>query len=418
VGRVRRLTLTLAAFFALLVLAGPASASPYAQYGIQDDAWLQYGSGSLDERLQTLDELGVDIVRYTIDWRAVERSRGNRDWSSVDPILNGLRAHGIPAVVTIWGTPRWANGGRSANWAPNRAADFANFAAAAAKRYRHVKKWLIWNEPNQRRWLRPTSARTYVTKLLNPAYRSMHNVSRGVKIGAGVTAPRGAYKGLSPVDFIRGMRASRAKLDAYAHHPYPLRRQETPFAGGCDHCSTITMATLDRLLREVKRAWGNKRIWLTEYGYQTNPPDRALGVSRALQARYHAEASRKVHATPRVDMLIHYLYQDEPSVDRWQSGLMSVSGVAKPARRAFALPLAQASRRVVRTVLWGQVRPGSGRQRYILQQFRGGKWRSVGGARRTTARGYLTRTVRAGKGAKFRIWYPAYRLASPIVKIS
>ena len=413
----RRLTLTLAALLAMLVLSGPASPSPYAQYGIQDDAWLQYGDGSLDERLQTLDDLGVDIVRYTIDWREVEKRRGDRDWGAVDPILNGLRAHGISAVVTIWGTPRWANGGRSANWAPTRAADFANFAAAAAKRYRHVKKWLIWNEPNQRRWLRPTSARTYVTKLLNPAYRSMHNVSRGVKIGAGVTAPRGAYKGVSPVDFIRGMRASRAKLDAYAHHPYPLRRQETPNAGGCDHCTTITMATLDRLLREVKRAWGNKRIWLTEYGYQTNPPDRALGVSRALQARYHAEASRKVHATPRVDMLIHYLYMDEPSVARWQSGLMSISGAAKPARRAFSLPFTQVSRRGVRTVLWGQVRPGNGRQRYILQQFRGGKWRTVGGARRTTARVYLTRTVRAGKGAKFRIWYPAQSVASPLVKV-
>ena len=60
---------------------------------------------------------------------------------------------------------------------------------------------------------------------------------------------------------------------------------------------------------------------------------------------------------------------------------------------SFSLPFTQVSRRGVRTVLWGQVRPGNGRQRYILQQFRGGKWRTVGGARRTTARGYLTRTV-------------------------
>ena len=33
-----------------------------------------------------------------------------------------------------------------------------------------VKLWLVWNEPNQRRWLRPTTPQTYVTKLLNPAY--------------------------------------------------------------------------------------------------------------------------------------------------------------------------------------------------------------------------------------------------------
>ena len=414
---VRRLTLTLAAFFALLALSGPASASPYAQYGIQDDAWITYGPGTLESRLDTLDRLGVDLVRYTINWHEAEKRQGVREWGSADTVLRGLNAHGIDAVVTLYGTPRWANGGRSPNWAPTKGASFANFAVAAAKRYPFVKKWLIWNEPNQRRWLRPTTPRTYVKQLLNPAFYAMHRARPGIKVGGGVTAPRGAYRGVSPVGWIRGMRAHGARLDAYAHHPYPLGRGETPYAGGCGHCETITMATLDRLLREVARAWGGKRIWLTEYGYQTNPPDRALGVSRALQARYHAEASRRVYVTPRVDLLIHYLYQDEPTASRWQSGLISHGGTAKPALRAFSLPLAQVSRTGVRTVLWGQVRPERGRQRYILQQFRNGNWRSVGGVRRTTSRGYLTRTVRAGRGAKFRIWYPADRLASPLLSV-
>ena len=413
----RRLLLILSAFVAVLALSGPASASPYAQYGIQDDAWITYGPGTLESRLDTLDRLGVDIVRYTINWHEAEKRKGVREWGSADSVLRGLNAHGISAVVTLYGTPRWANGGRSPNWAPNKGAWFANFAVAAAKRYPFVQKWLIWNEPNQRRWLRPTTPRTYVKQLLNPAFYALHRTRRGIKVGGGVTAPRGAYRGVSPVDWIRGMRANRARLDAFAHNPYPLRRGETPSAGACGHCSTITMASLDRLLREVKRAWGGKRIWLTEYGYQTNPPDRLLGVSKTLQARYLAEASRRVHATPRVDMLIHYLYKDEPNAARWQSGLISAGGSSKPALRAFSLPLVQASRSGVRTVLWGQVRPRNGRQRYILQQFRGGKWRTVGGARRTSARGYLTRTVRAGRGARFRIWYPADKLASPLLKI-
>ncbi len=413
----RRLTLILAASFALLAVAGPASASPYAQYGIQDDAWLTYGPGTLDSRLDTLDDLGVDLVRFTINWHEVEKRRGVREWGGADTVLRGLRAHGIGAVVTLYGTPRWANGGRSPNWAPTKGASFANFAVAAAKRYPFVQKWLIWNEPNQRRWLRPTTPRAYVQKLLNPAFNAMHRSRRGIKVGGGVTAPRGAYRGVSPVDWIRGMRAAGARLDAYAHHPYPLRRGETPSAGGCAHCSTITMATLDRLLAEVKRAWGGKRIWLTEYGYQTNPPDRLLGVSPGLQARYLGEAARRVHGAPRVDMLIRYLYKDEPDVSRWQSGLTTVGGSPKPSLRAFSLPLVQVSRRGERTVLWGQVRPGKGRQRYILQQFRAGKWRTVGGTRRTSSRGYLTRTVRAGRGAKFRVWYPAGTLASPLLKI-
>ena len=178
------------------------------------------------------------------------------------------------------------------------------------------------------------------------------------------------------------MGAAGARLDAYAHNPYPLKPFETPSIGGCAHCETITMSTLERLQREVSRAFGSlKRIWLTEYGYQTSPPDRALGVSKALQARYVSEAAYRAFAARNVDMLIQYLYKDEPDVARWQSGYIAAGGSVKLSYRAAQLPLAQVSRVGVRTVLWGQVRSGSGPQRYMLQQFRDGGWRSVGGGR-------------------------------------
>jgi len=412
-----RLILVLALVCGVLAFGGTASASPYAQFGVQDDAWLLHGPGTVEERIAELDSFGVEIVRFTLDWSEIEQRRGKHEWGGADAVLEGLREQGIAAVVTLYGAPRWANGGRAKNWAPLRGADFARFADAAASRYWWVKKWLIWNEPNQRRWLRPTTPHTYVTKLLNPAYVALHRATWRAQVGAGVTAPRASRGGVSPVDWIRGMRAAGARLDAYAHHPYPLSRFETPSEGGCRYCETITMATLGRLQYEVKRAWGAKRIWLTEYGYQTNPPDRALGVSLAQQAAFLGEASRRVHATPRVDMLIHYLYKDEPNLARWQSGLMSVRGAAKPSRRAFPLPLTQVSRTGVRTVLWGQVRPRSGRQRYVLQQFRGSRWFAVGPSRLTTPRGYLLRTVSAGKGAKFRLWYPRDGITSPILVV-
>ena len=51
------------------------------------------------------------------------------------------------------------------------------------------------------------------------------------------------------------------------------------------------MATLDRLLDETRRAFGARtRVWLTELGFQTNPPDRILGVGWGTQARFVAEA--------------------------------------------------------------------------------------------------------------------------------
>ena len=68
------------------------------------------------------------------------------------------------------------------------------------------------------------------------------------------------------------------------------------------------------------------------------------------------------------------------------------------------LPLAQLSHRDDVASLWGQVRPRSGPQPYLLQRSDGVRWRPVGGVAVTGARGFLTREVYAPRGAKFRIW--------------
>ena len=76
VGRLLLLAATVAAF---LACSAPAEASPYVRYGLQDDAWLVYGPGKLDERIAELDRIGVDLVRFTINWNAVEKVRGKRE---------------------------------------------------------------------------------------------------------------------------------------------------------------------------------------------------------------------------------------------------------------------------------------------------------------------------------------------------
>jgi hypothetical protein len=307
--------------------------------------------------------------------------------------------------VTLLGAPRWANGGRSFNSAPLGRHSFADFAHATARRYPWVQKWTIWNEPNQARWLRPTSAAVYVDRLLNPAYAELHAAIPGARVAGGVTAPRaGAGGGRSPVDWIRAMGAAGARLDAYAHHPYPLRpMDETPWSGGCPHCSTITMADLERLIREVRRTFGPTRIWLTEYGYQTNPPDRVLGVSPAAQASYVADSARRAFLAPYVEMLIQFLVLDETRAGGWQSGLFTDRGIVKAAYWAFRIPVTQVYRRASEVDLWGQIRPGSGRQPYRMQLRERGRSRWVGGLRWTDERGFLAVTIRAGAGSLLRV---------------
>ena len=400
----RRLWTLLAAIFVAATAATSAFAGASVSYGIQDDAWLRYGPGTVEERVATLQGLGLDVVRVTVRWDAIEKEQDTFDWDSTDAVLEQLDAAGIDAVVTLYGTPEWANGGKGPNVAPIRGADFAAFAGAAADRYPFVHRWTIWNEPNQRRWLSTASPAQYVTRLLNPAYVAIHAASLSSKVAGGVTAPRAGAGGLSPVAFIRGMGSSGARLDAYAHHPYSLAPKETPWSGGCDHCETITMATLDRLVTETRKAFKRPvRLWLTELGYQSNPPDRLLGVAPAQQASYIAAAAYKAWATPRVDLLIQYLYRDEPTTDRWQSGLVSVGGATKLALGGFEAPLAQTSRKGATTAVWGTIRRGTGVRDYRLQRLTSAGWRPVGGVQRTRADGTLQRAVTAKAGTKLRL---------------
>jgi hypothetical protein len=398
---------------ASVVYAARADASPYIQYGVQDDAWLIGGPGTFDERLAQVKALGVDVVRINVRWREVAARRPAKPsqhtdpayrWDAPDVLLHGLRRHGIAPVVTLVGTPRWANGNRAASWAPKAPSSFANFAFAAAQRYPWVRRWVIWNEPNKYWQLRPTNSRTYVRMLLNPAYDALKRANRRNQVGGGVTAPRGGTGSVTPVNWLRGMRLNRARFDAYAHHPYPTTRGETPMAGSCRRCTSLTMANLERLLTEVRRAWGTrKRIWLTEYGYQTNPPDRALGVSPARQARYLGEAAMRAYRAPRVDLLIHFLVRDEQHVGRWQSGLFTFGNRPKLSAAAFPLPVAQLARKGAVATLWGQVRPGVGRQSYRIRYKRAGRWVWLGRTRTTSARGFWTVRARLPRGTGVQV---------------
>ena len=156
---------------------------------------------------------------------------------------------------------------------------------------------------------------------------------------------------------------------------------------------------------EVSRAWGGKRIWLTEYAYQTNPPDRFSGVTPGRQARLLGQAALRAYRAPRVDMLIQYLVRDEPQLGGWQSGLYTFAMRPKPAVAGFSLPLAVAGRSGGAVVLWGQVRPGAGAHSYRVQTRAPGRgWSWAGGTRRTTSRGFVSLRVSLPKGSSVRLW--------------
>jgi hypothetical protein len=408
---------------AVAVTAASAQASSGAQFGIQDDAWLMYGPGTLAQRLTTLDNLGVGLVRLTLRFDEVApkkpaspRSPDGYDWGVFGETLDALHAQNMPVLITLYGSPRWANGGRSPASLPT--SGFGNFAYAAAKRFPWVHLWTAWNEPNSRTFAVPVSPSLYVHEVLNPAYAALHQASAANKVGGGVTSPRKTPSGMGPLAFMEGMRAAHARLDAYAQNPYPVDKFETPSHTSCETCETLTMAKLPEIRAAVTRNFGAKPVWLTEYGYQTDPPDALLGVSYALQAAYIGQAAYRVWAQTGVTLLIQFLIRDEPSLGGWQSGLFTAGGTAKLSYHAFALPLVEVSRHGSSVDLWGQVRPGSGPRDYAIQRAAAGGWATVGGTRRTGRGGTFLRTLTLPAGARVRLWAPGIDWASPPIKLS
>ncbi len=396
-----------------VVAPGVATSAPGISYGLTDDAWLASGPGTVESRVATLNGLGVQVVRFTVRWDQVAPTEPADptdpqdpayDWSTPSSVLDALHARGIDVVLQLDGAPSWSNGGKPSNYVPTSARSFGAFATAAAREYPWVEKFQIWNEPNQARWLRPTTPSLYVTRLLNPAYAAIHATTSEARVAGGGTAPRGSTGGVSPLAWITGMHRAHARLDVYAHNPYPLdpKRESPLHAPACKTCTTVTMATLTRLERLVDVYFPRARIWLTEYGYQSNPPDRLLGVTPALQARYVSEGAYAAYRAPRVDLLIHFLYRDEPTVARFQSGLVTLRNAPRPALAAFELPLAETARTGSTTSVWGQLRAPDVGSVAVLERRGEASWTSF--ARVSVgARGYFHWRGRLPRGSVVRV---------------
>ena len=321
-----------------------------------------------------LKSLRAGMVRVTIDWSQVARRRpaapadpadSAYNWSAVDNVVTHAAKNKVRVLAAIFGTPRWAGAGK--NRLPRRITDLRLFAFAAATRYSgtfevgegdsletlpSIRYWLAWNEPNNPVFLkpqwkrvrgswRPQSAFDYA-KICNAVWSGVHSTGLGgEKVGCGATGPRGndaprsSRASTSPLVFIQWLRrAGLKRLDAYAHHPYYGSRLEKPTTVP-KSTKAATLGNIGTLIRQVNRSFGRKRIWITEYGYQTRPPDRAFGVPYTLQAKYVHQAYALAKKTRRIDMLIWFLIRDERRLSGWQSGVVTVGGKRKPAFRAF-----------------------------------------------------------------------------------
>lgn len=337
-----------------------------------------------------------------------------------------------------------------------------------------VDFWSIWNEPNHPGWLTPqwlpdprggtlpllpAAARIY-RDLMDAGWTALQASGHGSDtVLLAETAPRGLNdrgltRAIRPLEFIRELycldrayrpfqgeeaqvRGCPGTRDAFvsahpglfnatgwAHHPYALEQGPEDSDPQRDN---VVLADLPRLTRTLDRIFsvhGQARrlpVWLTEYGYQTDPPDPTLGIPWSRHAAYLNHAEYLAFRNPRVMSMAQFLLVDDgplrqfpPSDPRYwgtfQSGLRTSDGRNKSAYAAYQRPIHATRSRVRRgaTVrIFGQLRSAANGSSLTAQlQFRTARsrrYRKVRTVRTSNPRGFMLARVRPRQSGWYRL---------------
>ena len=294
-------------------------------------------------------------------------------WNTYPGAVNAIIAAGMRPYLSIGAhAPRWAtNGsGRPGTGRPS-AKEFGLFAQAVGRQFPNVHIWSMWNEPNLYSWLSPQRTRgvpqspSIYRKLYLAGHAGLSATGHGGdRILLGELMPRGgtSSKKIRPLVFLRELvcldsnyrqyrgRAARARgcgkvgripTSGLAYHPYTLRGgpaiHDGPGDAAIGELSRVTKV-LDALGRRGKLP-RKLPLWITEFGYQTSPPDPIFGVRLKRAAAFMDTSEFIAFRDPRIASYSQYTLKDEPPRSdgrpfsrwsTWQSGLRFGNGRPKP----------------------------------------------------------------------------------------
>lgn len=239
--------------------------------------------------LDLIQAAGFKFIRMDFGWTAIEKRKGEYDWSAYDDLLGNLDARGLrPVFILDYSHGLYEETVTNQNPVthhiqhtvaapqhPESVAAYARWAAASARHYhgRHVI-WEIWNEPNIQFWSPKPDAEQYATLAVAAA-----KAIRETEPTASVVAPASST---FPWEFIETLFKAGALeyLDAVSAHPYrnPHRPPETAAAD-----FQKLRELIDRYAPAERR--GKIPILSGEWGYSSFSKGVSLETQAAFAAR-------------------------------------------------------------------------------------------------------------------------------------
>jgi hypothetical protein len=418
-----------AAGLAALLLATAASAAIAEQpleTSIQEPA--VFGSaGTSSLALTRIARADATWVKLDISWKdiaprgsvkpsgfdAADPASSRYSWKSLDAIVRRAAARGLKSFLTISEAPEWAErpaGGRAGTNNPDPA-ELARFAQAVAVRYSgtfdglpRVTAFEVWNEVNASFFFQPQrdAAKTDVSpglyrQMVNQVATAIHAVRADNLVVAGALFPFTAdsphVQAIAPLRFMRELfcldsrlhpagSCPPVQLDVWSHHPYTTGSPEH-HAASADNVSIRELPKMQTILRA---AVAQHRIvsstpvsfWVTEYGWDSNPPD-PKGVPIRLLARWVSDSLFRMWSAG-VTLASWFRLRDAGS-EPYRSGFYfrCDQGIgcdrAKLTLDAFRFPFV-AFRSRGRIFVWGRI-PDKRQIKVLVERYYEGAWAQV-----------------------------------------
>jgi hypothetical protein len=215
--------------------------------------------------LDKLKSTHIGWLRRGLGWDRVERVKGQYDWTEYDQFVDQAKAHGFKVMAILLDTAPWATRDKSlanTKQAHKQVPDpksWNEFVTAAVKHYRgRVDAWEIGNEPNGPSFFEGTLD-DFRDVMLNGATAVIQkNDSTTPMVGPAFAASKSFRNGKMSELFAPVLAKNAASpLSAISIHVYG-----TP--------AEIIGAGLEARAIMKKAGLGDKQLWLTEFGWNTN----------------------------------------------------------------------------------------------------------------------------------------------------
>ncbi|HEX2923573.1 MAG TPA: hypothetical protein VHS28_06055, partial [Chloroflexota bacterium] len=274
------------------------SSSP--EYGMHDFVFSHPDTASRDFKKVT--DLGFGWHKSLLEWKWIEPEKGKFDWYATDSLVYGSAGQGLKLLVRVDFPPAWA---RKSNPNPESPPDFvedySNFIYALVSRYSSKNPrgriWAVevWNEPNLASFWggKKPDAAAYV-RLLKAAYEAAKKADPSVTVVSGGLGPTGTANDEAIPDdtYLQQMydAGARSYFDVLGAHgpgfkaPPEMSGDEVaanPAYGGHRVFTFRRIEDLRNIM--VRNGDADKQVWLTEFGWTSDPINPAYAWHRVTE---------------------------------------------------------------------------------------------------------------------------------------